>query len=187
MSHPEQTAMEYRGRICLAMSYISENLDRDLALEEIARVSAFSKSHFHRIFGAAVGEMVSAFTPRLRLEWAANLLLSDRRPHITSIVMDRGFSSSQNFAKAFRQHFGMSPTDFRNSKRGNKVSKDGNVTPLLRSHDPDTLLDNRSPNERRADVNAEVRERPDYQVAHVRKMGPCGKKPLAPGIPGRWE
>jgi AraC family transcriptional regulator len=176
MPQAEQTALEYRRRICLAMNHISENLDRDLALDEIARASAFSKYHFHRIFKAVVGETVSAFTRRLRLEWAANLLLSDRPLDVTGIAMECGFSSSQNLAKAFRQHFGMSPTHFRNSKRGNKVSNGGNAMSMRASYDPDTAFTDSLPNEGRNDMNAEVKEMPEFHVAYVRRMGPYGKE-----------
>lgn len=98
------TAMDYRKRVCQAMNFISRNLDRDLSLEEVAGVASFSMFHFHRIFKAVVGETVAGFTRRLRLEFAANRLLSNQHEDITTIAIDCGFSSSQNFAKAFRQH-----------------------------------------------------------------------------------
>lgn len=109
------TATDYRKRVCQAMNFISRHLDRDLSLDEIARAACFSKHHFHRIFKAVVGETVAAFTRRLRLEFAANRLLSNPEDEITKIALDCGFSSSQNFAKAFRQHFGTSPSGYRNS------------------------------------------------------------------------
>jgi AraC family transcriptional regulator len=98
------------------MDYISRHLDRDLSLEEIARAASFSKFHFHRIFKAVVGETVAGFTRRLRLERAANRLVACSRDDITKIAMDCGFSNSQNFATAFRQHFGVTPTAYRSSK-----------------------------------------------------------------------
>jgi AraC family transcriptional regulator len=77
------------------MNFISHNLDRDLSLEEIAGTANFSMFHFHRIFKAVVGETVAEFTRRLRLELAANRLLSNRHDSITAIAMDCGFSSSR--------------------------------------------------------------------------------------------
>ncbi len=50
----ESTSLEYRRRICRVMNHISENLERDLTLEEIAGVSCFSKFHFHRIFDICI-------------------------------------------------------------------------------------------------------------------------------------
>ena len=42
----QHTANEYRARVCRAMNFISQNLDRELPLEEIARAARFSKFHF---------------------------------------------------------------------------------------------------------------------------------------------
>ncbi|NQT17474.1 MAG: helix-turn-helix transcriptional regulator [Planctomycetes bacterium] len=86
-----RTAMEYRERVCHAMNFISRNLDRDLSLEEIAEAALFSRFHFHRIFKAVVGETVAGFTRRLRLELAANRLLSRPDEDITTIAIGCGF------------------------------------------------------------------------------------------------
>jgi AraC family transcriptional regulator len=169
------TAMEYRRRVCLAMNYISQNLDKDLPLEEIARAASFSAFHFHRIFKAVVGETVAEFARRLRLETAANRLICTHPDDITRIAMDCGFSSSQNFAKAFRQHFGMTPSAYRKSKPGNNVGNQGDALSLQAWHS-ETAFKNLPGQERRSEMNAAVREMPDYHVAYVRKMGPYGKE-----------
>jgi AraC family transcriptional regulator len=107
------TRTDYERRVWLAMNHISRNIERELSLEEIAASAAFSPFHFHRIFKAVAGENVAEFTRRLRLELAANRLNAHPREDITSIALSCGFSSSQNFAKAFRQRYGMSPSEFR--------------------------------------------------------------------------
>lgn len=168
------TAMDYQKRVCQAMNFISRNLDRDLSLAEIAEAASFSMFHFHRIFKAVVGETVAGFTRRLRLELAANRLLSKTHEDITAIAIDCGFSSSQNFAKAFRQHFGMTPSGYRKSKTGNKMSKRENALSIQASYDSDTAFRNSQQNEGRNIMNAEVREMPEYNVAYVRKIGPYG-------------
>ncbi len=172
----QHTAMEYRKRVCRAMNYISQNLDRDLSLKEIAEAASFSMFHFHRVFKAVVGETVAGFTRRLRLEQAANRLLSNGRDDITTIALDCGFSSSQNFAKAFRQHFGTTPSAYRKSKNGNKNSKGENALSLQTTYDADMEFINSADNDRSNAMNAEVREMSEYHVAYARKMGPYGKE-----------
>ncbi len=171
-----RTAMDYKKRVCHAMNFISQNLERDLSLEEIAQVASFSMFHFHRVFKAVVGETVAGFTRRLRLEMAANRLLANQHDDITRIAMDCGFSSSQNFAKAFRQHFDMSPSKYRKSKNGNIDSKRENALSLQTIYNTDTVFMNLTNNERSNTMNAEVREMSKYHVAYVRKMGPYGKE-----------
>lgn len=166
------TILDYKKRVCLAMNFISGNLERNLSLEEIARAAHFSPFHFHRIFKAVVRETVAEFTRRLRLEWAANRLLANSHDSITLIAIECGFSTSQNFARAFRKHFGLSPTKFRNSKNGNMLSKGEVALSLKTSYSPDMILINEGRNE----MKAEVKNMPDYHVAYVRKMGPYGKE-----------
>jgi AraC-like DNA-binding protein len=50
---------------------------------------------------------------QLRLEYAAHLLINEPERTIVQIAADSGFGSSPYFSDRFRQHYGMSPTDFR--------------------------------------------------------------------------
>lgn len=172
------TALEYRRRICLAMNYISRNLDRNPSLEEIAQAASFSMFHFHRIFKTVVGETVSEFSRRLRLELAANKLLANRRDDITGIALDCGFSSSQNFAKAFRQYFGTTPSAYRKSKNGNIFSKGENAFSLQTVYNPASFFLNGIQPAYKGELtmNAAIQDMPEYHVAYVRKMGPYGKE-----------
>ncbi|MDD2998454.1 MAG: GyrI-like domain-containing protein [Candidatus Riflebacteria bacterium] len=158
------------------MNYISRNLGNDLSLEKVAEIASFSPFHFHRIFKAVVGETVSEFTRRLRLELAANRLISNSHDDITLIAMECGFSSSQNFAKAFRQNFEMSPSMYRKSKIGNKHSKIENALSLQVEYNPETAFFGGRNKERRTLKNAGISEMPDYHVAYVRKLGPYRKE-----------
>lgn len=170
------TGLDYRQRICRAMNFISENLDREPALEEIAAAANFSPFHFHRIFKAATGETVFGFLRRLRLEWAANRLLSDLRSDVTTVALECGFSSSQNFAKAFRARFGTTPSAFRRSKRGNKASKGGEAISFRAGQDAARVKWNSPQPERNIEMKAETKEMPAWHVAYARKIGPYGKE-----------
>lgn len=59
------------------------------------------------------GETLAACIRRLRLETAANLLRFSSSLNITAVALACGFSSSQNFARVFREWMGMSPGTFR--------------------------------------------------------------------------
>ncbi|MBP7009205.1 MAG: AraC family transcriptional regulator [Kiritimatiellae bacterium] len=170
------TGLDYRQRVCRAMDFISANLGREPSLEEIAQAANFSVFHFHRIFSAVTGETVFGFLRRLRLERAANRLLADPRADITSVALECGFSSSQNFAKAFRARFGESPSEFRRRKGGNKTSK-GREAVSLRVGEDVRRVKMVSPNKkRRIKMKANVKELPAWHVAYVRKLGPYGKE-----------
>lgn len=57
---------------------------------------------------------------RWRLELAARRLRSEPGRSITSIALDVGYSSSQYFARKFKQCYGQSPRQWRNQKRNEK-------------------------------------------------------------------
>jgi AraC family transcriptional regulator len=157
---------DYRKRIFRAMNYISRNIERSISLEEIAKEASFSMFHFHRIFKAVTGETVAGFTRRLRLELAANRLFSKQFDDITVIAADCGFSSLQNFAKAFRRHFGMTPSDYRISRIGNIKSKNGNAKSLDTLYNPDTDFNTYSDRPLNKEMKAEVREMPEQKTAY---------------------
>ncbi len=175
MPRKASTVNEYKIRICRAMDFISENLENEPTIEEIADAASFSLYHFHRIFKAAVGETIGEFTRRLRLERAAGYLYSHPDADITGIAYRYNFSSSQNFAKAFRKQFGMSPTEFRNSKTGNKESTNENAFLLHSEYTPSTLTLQLS-EERKKEMNVTIEEMPECKIAYVRKIGQYSEK-----------
>ncbi|GLQ74394.1 AraC family transcriptional regulator [Vibrio penaeicida] len=117
----------YSERLEPVLAYIHQHLDRPLTLEKAAELSHFSKYHFQRIFSAIIGESLSQYSNRLRLEKAANALLFHESLSITDIAMQFGFSSSANFSRSFKDHFGITPYGV---KSGKPNSLNGVKTPL---------------------------------------------------------
>src|SRR6266700_2976443 len=107
----------YRQRILTVQLFIQGHLDEDLSLDRLARVAHFSPFHFHRIFRALGGEAVSEYVRRLRLEAAAFVLSSTDRP-VTVVAFDAGYGTHEAFTRAFRQMFGVSPSQYRAGRRG---------------------------------------------------------------------
>jgi AraC family transcriptional regulator len=114
LSQKTQANSEYAQRINRVIDYLRGNLDRQVKLEELAKVACFSEFHFHRIFRAVSGETLNNFTNRLRLEKAARLLRYTDQS-LTDIALDCGFSSSATFSRAFRSGYNTSPSQFRKS------------------------------------------------------------------------
>src|SRR5215467_9595634 len=113
-SQKTQANNEYAQRINRVIDYLRGNLDRQVKLEDLAKVACFSEFHFHRIFRAVSGETLNNFTNRLRLEKAARLLrYSDQS--LTDIALGCGFSSSATFSRAFRSGYDTPPSQFRKS------------------------------------------------------------------------
>lgn len=121
----EATRREYAARLNRVVDQIQAHLADPLDLELLARVACFSPFHFHRLFRAWTGETLQAFIQRLRLEKAAHQLAFSPFKPITEIAFDCGFGSSSAFARAFREHHGLSASEWRNRKLGQSRRKTG--------------------------------------------------------------
>lgn len=102
----------YRKRINLAIDYLSTHIAEPVTLDTLAGISGFSSFHFHRIFTTLVGETPADYVLRIRLELAANYLIKTGRS-VTQIALESGFSNSAVFARAFRKHYGITPSQYR--------------------------------------------------------------------------
>jgi len=88
--------------------------DCDLSPQSIAAMLATSSRYVHSIFTRG-DETVSRYILRRRLEESARLLASSshRSLSVSAIAFDYGFASCTNFGKVFREHYGMTPTEYR--------------------------------------------------------------------------
>ena len=94
------------------MRYIRRHISEPLDRETLAAVAGFSVPHFHRVFTAHVGESAISYIRRLRLERAARKLRMGA-VDITEIALAAGYDTHAAFGKAFKQQFGLTPSEFR--------------------------------------------------------------------------
>ena len=94
------------------MRYIREHINEPLNRESLAAVAGFSVPHFHRVFSAHVGESAASYVRRLRLERAGRKLRMGA-VDITEVALAAGYDTHAAFSKAFKQQFGLSPSQFR--------------------------------------------------------------------------
>lgn len=100
----------YRQRIDRVLDHIAEHPDGDLSVATLAGIAYFSPFHFHRVFHAVVGEPVNGYVRRVRLERAARLMKASPRRRLTEVALASGFAGLAEFSRAFKAHFGMSPS-----------------------------------------------------------------------------
>ncbi len=113
---------DYIRRINLALQYIDDHLDAQLSLASIAAVAHYSPFHFHRIFKAIIGEPLNAYVSRRRIEKTASILLHKKEVRIAELSLQYGFTSNSSFTRAFKNFYGIPPTQFR-KENPNKFSK----------------------------------------------------------------
>lgn len=112
MLNEPQVLEDHSDCIEQVMRYIHHHIDKPLSREMLADVAGFSVPHFHRIFTEHVGESAISYVRRLRLERAARKLRMGA-VDITEVALAAGYDTHAAFSKAFKQQFGLSPSEFR--------------------------------------------------------------------------
>jgi AraC family transcriptional regulator len=95
-----------------ALWYIESHLNDDVGLEAVAESAGVSRFHLSRAFTAAIGTSLTAYARARRLTVAARAL-TNGAPDILDVALNAGYGSHEAFTRAFRQHFGMTPEQFR--------------------------------------------------------------------------
>ncbi len=91
---------------------VQARLEGDLSLDEMAQSVGLSTAHFARVFRKSTGETPHQFVLRQKLERARAML---RAPgaRVLDVAVACGFKTQQHFAQAFREIWGVSPTEYR--------------------------------------------------------------------------
>jgi AraC family transcriptional regulator len=78
-------------------------------LQQLARLANYSPCHLVRAFADAFGETPYALLSRVRLESAVDML-EQHRLAVSDVASVCGFESRTAFSRAFKRHFGISPS-----------------------------------------------------------------------------
>ena len=164
------TYHDYRARIETVLRHVRTHLDQRLAPEDLARLASFSPHHFHRIFRGMVGESLAGYVRRMRLERAA-LWLQESDHSVLRIALDSGYTAHEPFTRAFKRHFGETPTSFRNRAEPAVMPDAANGIHYADDHSP-LHLRPYSGEDPMLDVT--IRTIEPMRIAAIRHVGPYG-------------
>ena len=99
-------------RIQQVLFYIQENYNGEISLAEAASRLYVSESHLSRAFKQETGINFMQYVMKMRLKHAVEEL-KQTDLSILQIANDSGFSSLAMFNKAFKEHFGETPSEYR--------------------------------------------------------------------------
>lgn len=102
------------AKIQKVLDYISSNLDRDLALNQIAQSVKLSPSRLHHLFKTQLGMPTLQYVKMSRLERARDLLRTTSLP-VKEVRVRVGMSDRSHFARQFKKTFGVTPYQYRKS------------------------------------------------------------------------
>ena len=95
-----------------AVAIVESEYATDLSLDDIARRVASSRRQLQRAYAEIGDTTFREHLTRVRMDRAAGLL-NDRGLTVREVARRVGYRQPAQFAKAFRRHLGVAPSDYR--------------------------------------------------------------------------
>lgn len=99
-----------------ALTYMEQNFQNDISVEDIAATCGLNRSYFGKIFKEALGKTPQEFLLNYRMIKASELLKLTGLS-IGDISNAVGYANQLHFSRAFKNMYGMAPREWRNQNR----------------------------------------------------------------------
>ena len=103
-----------------ATAIVEREYASELSLDDIARRIASSRRQLQRAYAEVGNTTFREHLTRVRMERAADLL-ARRSVTVREVAHRVGYRQPAQFAKAFRRHLGVAPSDFRAHGSGHRA------------------------------------------------------------------
>lgn len=120
----QETHDIYIRMITKTEDYIEAHLNDRIRLADLAEHSGLSDSYFHRIFTLYTKESTAQFVSRIKMERSAIYLRTHPSVSITEIAYRYGYSETSAYCRAFKKHFFMTPSAYRDCPQDLSINKD---------------------------------------------------------------
>jgi AraC-like DNA-binding protein len=107
----ETKSKKYRA-LMRVTNYVDGHYTEGVSLEEVANATGISRYYVSHLFKELMGTTFVGYVNELRLNRAAMLLVTTETP-IIEIASLSGFNNLSNFNRAFKLHFGKTPSAYR--------------------------------------------------------------------------
>ena len=99
------------SRVTKARAFLETHLEETLDLQAMAAAVGCSPFYLSRTFSATTGMTISQYVRKLRIEKAADLLVTGRY-NVSEAAVEVGYQSLSHFSKAFQQVKGCLPSKY---------------------------------------------------------------------------
>jgi AraC family transcriptional regulator len=103
---------EHRVLVDDAKAYLALHYSEQISLADVGQAVGASPFHLARLFRRLTGRTIHGHLSNLRLR-AALEGLEQGSSNITEVALEVGFASHSHLTKVFRDHFGMTPSRYR--------------------------------------------------------------------------
>ncbi len=111
LTHYRTDKAAHKKDLSNAKNYIRKHFSQPLMLDDIAKVSGLSSSHFRKLFTAQYGQSPMQYVMYLRIN-KAKALLSSGECNVSETSHLCGFSDVFYFSRMFKKITGVSPSNF---------------------------------------------------------------------------
>lgn len=102
-------------RLSTITNYIKENYAAELSLEMLAEIFGYSPAYLSRMFQKYAGINYKSYLQSVRVENAYKELANTEYT-VSEVARNNGFPNSKALAKAFREKYGILPSEYRKRK-----------------------------------------------------------------------
>jgi YesN/AraC family two-component response regulator len=100
----------------IIVSYIKNNINKDLSLEKMSKVVNMNKFYLSKLFKKEIGINYNTYVTDQKINKAKELLANTNVP-ILNIALDLGYKNSNYFSRVFKKNEGINPTEFRKQQQ----------------------------------------------------------------------
>ena len=97
--------------------FLAEHISENFTQEELSARFDFALTPMKTCFKAAYGTSIGAWLTDYRMNYAAEILLREKRRNIAEIAAQVGYDSASKFAAAFKRVKHMTPAEYRSALR----------------------------------------------------------------------
>ncbi|MCQ2798376.1 MAG: AraC family transcriptional regulator [Bacilli bacterium] len=120
----KQNLKKRNQRLQRIVSYVDDNFDSQIRLEDIALQEGLSPTHFSHLFSSSFGITFQEYVNTKRMEQCIRLMQNEEKT-LLEISYEGGFSDPKYMNRMFLKTFGCTPKEFRS--RLSKVRRDYRV------------------------------------------------------------
>ena len=117
---PVREGKGHGGTVRAILGYIEASLPGTITLGDISSVFFMSEGHLCRLFRKEMGMSIIAYVKRQRMLMAARLL-RDSGESVSAIAQRVGVSDPNYFCRAFKQEFGLTPSEYRDNAMNTRI------------------------------------------------------------------
>lgn len=102
---------EEKDRMAKIISYLNENFDKKIELQDVASIANMTPNAFCRYFKKRTKKSYSQFLNEIRIRHACRLLIEGGH-QISSVCYQSGFNTPTNFNRQFKSVMNITPTEY---------------------------------------------------------------------------